>query len=188
MGWSTPNCTESARAEAVQLWRQGYSTRQIAPILGCGRTTVRRLLHQEGLHLVRTELEHFQARGWTILPNGCWEWNGEPNADGYGVFCHDGKEDYAHRVSYRLFKGPIPPDKILDHRCDYKRCINPGHLLPSTHRENILRGTGTSARHAVKTHCHRGHPFDAENTAYYQPGRRTCRACLRIRERQRRAA
>ena len=32
---------------------------------------------------------------------------------------------------------------------------------------------------ASKTHCKRGHPFDAQNTYYTPDGRRRCRICLR---------
>ena len=32
---------------------------------------------------------------------------------------------------------------------------------------------------ASKTHCKRGHPFDAANTYYTPDGRRRCRTCLR---------
>jgi WhiB family redox-sensing transcriptional regulator len=32
---------------------------------------------------------------------------------------------------------------------------------------------------ASKTHCKRGHPFDADNTYYTPDGRRRCRTCLR---------
>jgi WhiB family transcriptional regulator, redox-sensing transcriptional regulator len=32
---------------------------------------------------------------------------------------------------------------------------------------------------ASKTHCKRGHPFDANNTYYTPDGRRRCRTCLR---------
>jgi WhiB family redox-sensing transcriptional regulator len=37
------------------------------------------------------------------------------------------------------------------------------------------------ARHpqASKTHCKRGHPFNAENTYYTPDGHRRCRSCLR---------
>jgi WhiB family transcriptional regulator, redox-sensing transcriptional regulator len=43
------------------------------------------------------------------------------------------------------------------------------------------RGRQTPAGHpqASKTHCKRGHPFDAENTYYTPDGRRRCRTCLR---------
>lgn len=36
--------------------------------------------------------------------NGCWEWIGYINPDGYGRYLGRG----AHRVSYELFVGPIP--------------------------------------------------------------------------------
>ncbi len=32
---------------------------------------------------------------------------------------------------------------------------------------------------ASKTHCKRGHPFDAQNTYYAPDGQRRCRTCLR---------
>jgi WhiB family transcriptional regulator, redox-sensing transcriptional regulator len=43
------------------------------------------------------------------------------------------------------------------------------------------RGRQAPAGHpqASKTHCKRGHPFDAENTYYTPDGRRRCRTCLR---------
>jgi len=42
-------------------------------------------------------------------------------------------------------------------------------------------GRRAPARHpqASKTHCKRGHPFNAENTYYTPDGRRRCRTCLR---------
>lgn len=40
---------------------------------------------------------------------GCWNWTAYVNPRGYGEFgVHVGPEA-AHRVSYELFVGPIPP-------------------------------------------------------------------------------
>lgn len=46
----------------------------------------------------------------------------------------------AHRIAYTIVKGPIPEGLSLDHTCDVKACVNPNHLEPVTHRENIVRG------------------------------------------------
>lgn len=45
----------------------------------------------------------------------------------------------AHRVAYELWVGPIPEGMELDHRCKVRACINPAHLEPVTHAENMRR-------------------------------------------------
>ncbi len=70
--------------------------------------------------------------------------------------------------------------------------MNPAHLEPVTNRENVLRGETVAAAAAAKTHCIRGHPFDAANTRIRTDGARECRTCRRdydrLKMRVRRAA
>lgn len=125
--------------------------------------------------------------------NGCIEWTGGLNGVGYGQFYRGKKHAgdtgkiYAHRWSYEFFVGPIPEGLHLDHLCRNPKCVNPEHLEPVTCRENLLRGTGVSARHAVKTHCPAGHPYAGDNL-YRHPtkGQRYCRTCVRIRAQDKR--
>lgn len=42
----------------------------------------------------------------------------------------------AHRVSYEYFKGRIPKGKIICHKCDNPKCINPDHLFVGTRTDN----------------------------------------------------
>lgn len=45
----------------------------------------------------------------------------------------------AHRVSFEVFNGPIPPDHEIDHTCVNSLCIEPTHLEAVTHDENCKR-------------------------------------------------
>lgn len=83
-----------------------------------------------------------EDRFWTDVETseGCWIWLGAPTAGGYGSFHLEGRQYYAHRVSYVLNVGDIPDGLHLDHLCRNKRCVNPAHLEPVTFQENIRRG------------------------------------------------
>lgn len=67
-------------------------------------------------------------------PDGCWLWKGSTDG-GYGLFWRGG-ERYAHRWSYRLFKGFIPRGRLVRHRCDVKTCVNPEHLVLGSIADN----------------------------------------------------
>lgn len=108
---------------------------------------------------------------------GCWLWLGSCDRHGYGRLTVDRKPRLAHRLSYEIFIGPVPVGLELDHECDRRECVNPKHVVPKTHRENMLRGgRGVGAINARKVRCEHGHPFDEKNT-YRHRSRRSCRAC-----------
>src|SRR5690348_1907218 len=96
-------------------------------------------------------------------PGECWTWQAT-QTNGYGQFKIDGKQRYAHRVSYELTVGPIPDGLQIDHLCRNRACVNPAHMEPVTPRVNTLRGIGGAAARAARTHCPRGHAYTAENT------------------------
>ena len=130
------------------------------------------------------------VRFWAKVERGasyaCWPWTGALR-NGYGqvtITRDDGRRTrYAHRVAYEFANGEIPAGMEIDHLCRNPRCVNPRHLEVVTSRENVLRGTGPSARNARKTECKRGHPFDEANTYYRSNGSRYCRECARGKRR-----
>lgn len=111
-------------------------------------------------------------------PNtGCWLWERGMTTAGYGITRLTGKLEYAHRISYEAFVGPIPSDCEIDHKCRQRGCVNPAHLEAVTHHENVKRG-GAATR-SRRPFCGRGHSFE---DAYIRPnGSRVCRSCLAIR-------
>jgi hypothetical protein len=112
---------------------------------------------------------------WTDEP--CIDAPGSRIRGGYARKMIDGIRRPAHIIAYLRAYGPYPEGLDIDHLCRNPGCINPKHLEAVTHRENILRGRSPAARHARKTHCHKGHPFSGENLIRKEDGTRQCRQC-----------
>lgn len=122
-------------------------------------------------------------------PNsGCWLWEAGV-AGQYGRITLPGrKRGQAHRALYEFHCGPIPDGLELDHLCKLKLCVNPAHLEPVTHQENVHRGPFMQIAgryNRIKTHCIAGHPYDVENTMVQNDGSRVCRICRNASQRRR---
>lgn len=109
-----------------------------------------------------------------LVESGCIEWRGSLNAKGYGKAVYRGQQVMVHRIAYIVHVGEIPPGLEIHHLCRNRCCINPVHLEPVTHLENIRR--------IPRTECRQGHPFTPENTINRPDGGRKCRACHKERE------
>lgn len=116
----------------------------------------------------------------TPEPNtGCLIWEGSVNLQGYATIQRrkiSSVPMLTHRFVYELSFGPIPEGLELDHLCRVRCCINPTHLEPVTHSENMKRSPLKPQR--IATHCVHGHPFSGENLVL-KKDRRACRECRR---------
>jgi hypothetical protein len=108
--------------------------------------------------------------------SGCWLWCGSIAPSGYGQLGINKVMQYAHRLAYEQFRGPIPEGLDLDHLCRVRHCINPDHLEPVTRAENNRRAALYRTR---PTTCPKGHPYNEENTSKRADGLRKCLTCRR---------
>lgn len=139
--------------------------------------------------MAKTLLERFEEKVMVDPNSGCWLWTGAVAPNGYGIFKGMEKLENAHRSSYKMHVGEIPAGLNLDHLCRVRSCVNPAHLEPVTHAENVRRGLSPAMftkaaieRGHAKTHCPSGHPFSEENTYIYNSPtgpHRACRTCRR---------
>lgn len=115
--------------------------------------------------------------------SGCWLWLASRSREGYARIAAAtlmGRRWVpAMQLSYVLLVGAIPDGLELDHRCRVRACVNPAHLEPVTHAENMRRG-----HYALLTACPLGHPLDGDNLYLNPDGSRECRTCRRRTRRE----
>lgn len=109
---------------------------------------------------IKVSRKSWQERFWEKVnkTDTCWLWTSSKTR-GYGTFNKNGKNQYAHRVCFELFKEPIKKGFHLDHLCRTPLCCNPDHLEIVTPLENVRRGIYG----ILRTHCKRGHKNIPEN-------------------------
>ncbi|WP_258933215.1 HNH endonuclease [Nesterenkonia pannonica] len=84
-----------------------------------------------------------------IATEGCWEWGGLRDANGYGYIRRriDGSRHFylTHRLSALLLRSEEIEGRVVDHLCHNPPCMNPDHLRATTHDENMWNRKGASS-------------------------------------------
>lgn len=74
---------------------------------------------------------------WCSKSAGCWEWTGFRDSKGYGRINIGDTPALAHRVSWEVFRSPIPDGMYVLHRCDNPSCMRPEHLFLGDQQMNM---------------------------------------------------
>lgn len=84
----------------------------------------------------------------------CIIYTGAVDKDGYGHSTYKGESTGMHRIVYVKAKGLRVSDikgVVIRHTCDNRSCINPDHLIPGTHADNMndmkVRGRAAKYEH-----------------------------------------
>lgn len=125
---------------------------------------------------MKTLLERAEMKIERIPFGGCWIWMGALYPKGYSSIWKNPRSYLGHRIMYEEKYGKIPDGLELDHLCRNRCCVNPDHLEAVTHKINLLRGEGFSAKQARQTHCMRGHELSGANLRI-NGGNRMCVFC-----------
>jgi len=102
-------------------------------------------------------IDRFLAKVRRDSQDGCWEWTGRIQPNGYGMVTIRQKKHYAHRAAFEMFVDEIPAGVEVMHSCDNRKCVNPKHLSIGSCLENRR----DMARKCRGTSSKLGRPFGA---------------------------
>jgi hypothetical protein len=80
--------------------------------------------------------ERFWSKVKQGAPDECWEWHGPFTRDGYGKFWWKNQDVRAHRLAAESAGMDI--SRFILHQCDNPKCVNPAHLYPGAHHDNMV--------------------------------------------------
>lgn len=117
--------------EISNIYGGNYSVRQISQ--WCRRAGI--VMGQaSGEDLTKETIGNFVVKKqFRIDMDECWEMDIQSPSQ-YPKL----KSNAAHITAFELFKGPRTQGKMVLHKCDNRKCVNPAHLYEGTAKDNAV--------------------------------------------------
>ena len=188
--------SEATEREVARLYAEGISRGAVAELTGVSVWTVQRVVRRDNLPRHNPPGRSTAQRFWKYVdrrgPDECWPWMGG-NVRGYGRFYVGGRQRAAHQVAWEMENGrPFPAGMESLHSCDNPPCVNPRHISPGTHGDNMRdafrKGRMVAPQREIPAACREGHLYTEESTRITVDGCRVCRICDRAARRRRNTA
>lgn len=128
------------QVEEILAWhRTRVTVKDMAARYGVSEYVLHYVIQRAGkgyrpASLPQTVQERFEKK--VTRTAGCWLWMAGRRHFGHGNFRLNGRGIAAHRYSWMLYVGPIPPGLWVLHKCDNPPCVNPAHLYLGTSKDN----------------------------------------------------
>jgi hypothetical protein len=130
------------------LWNCICSCEKKTKIIVCGSQLRGGRKKSCGCYWKPTDTEYLRKLHIKLIENSklisstqCIEYTGFRDKNGYGKICvtRNGKERAipVSRISWQIYKGPIPSGMLVCHHCDNPACIRIEHLFLGTSQDNI---------------------------------------------------
>lgn len=89
---------------------------------------------------------HTAFEKWFERGDGCWEWVGATDKEGYAIFSYAGQQYRASRLVLKWSGVELNSELFACHHCDNPSCVRPDHLFAGTHKDN-MRDMAAKGRH-----------------------------------------
>lgn len=134
---------------------------------------------REGRAGTVTIRDRFESFALPEPNSGCWLWTSSVIKSGYGTIWADGGPQRAHRISWELHRGPIPPGLDVLHRCDVRCCVNPDHLWLGTDVDNQRDCIAKGRRHSCRGVAHHKNKLTEQQVLAIRADSRGCKRLSR---------
>lgn len=135
--YCSPTCQRTVASNSparIASLRATMAARPKAPVAPPydPRGAIRRAYEQGDWEALLAEI---RARA-SVTPLGCWLWGGQVRG-GYPVASVKGRKVFVHRLSLEAKHRAPLGTQLAHHTCAMTQCVNPEHLQPATHAENV---------------------------------------------------
>ena len=148
---------ESEKRNRIYVWRCKCDCRNERSIVRCSLTSG---CSTSCGCLKQPPFKQRIINNTVVDTNGCWNWIGKLDKGGYAICTFKNKRTRMHRATYEFYKGSFEKTKLICHKCDNRKCINPDHLYVGTHKDNAIDMVVRKRQNLTLGSAHQNSIFD----------------------------